>query len=128
MYLRKTLHTHTLAVTSATMIMHTTFHCVGDITYMQKNLYPLQKIAHHPVTQKVAETSTLDTSKRIDFFNNNKTHPEASSYDQTFRFQTGYNPKLKREDMQYTQVRLKLLVIGALAFIFKYIICCATVI
>ncbi len=55
----------------------------------------------HSVTRKAPE---IDTSKNVDYFNNSKTYPEAVSYDQTFRFSEGYNARLKRDDMQHTQV------------------------
>lgn len=64
----------------------------------------LQLKVKHPATLKAAETATTDTSKDVDYFNNHRTHPESSSYDQIFHYQAGYNPKLKREDMQHTQV------------------------
>lgn len=63
----------------------------------------LQLHQHHAVTKR---TVPVDTSREIDYFNNNKQYPEPCQYNQTFRFPEGYNQKLKRDDMQHTQVHI----------------------
>ena len=56
------------------------------------------------MTAEKAKAVTVDTTKPQNYFNSSKTHPEPSLYDQTFHFNANYNQKLKREDMQHTQV------------------------
>lgn len=41
---------------------------------------------------------------KINYFDSVKDYPEMQPYDQTFHFEKDYNPKLKRDDMKYTQV------------------------
>lgn len=62
----------------------------------------LQMYKHHPNKKP---TETIDADVTINYFNTQKTYPQASSYNQTFRFDADYNPKLKRDDMKYSQVR-----------------------
>ncbi len=62
----------------------------------------------HPNTKKAAEGESVadGANTEMNYFNTSKTHPQPSSYNQTFHFDPGYNAKLKRDDMQYSQVCL----------------------
>ena len=39
------------------------------------------------------------------YFNTSKTHGKVSSYDRTFHTEEGYSQRLKRDDLQHTQVQ-----------------------
>lgn len=55
----------------------------------------------HSAAKKVnlPDPSTAGTN----YFANEKTYPEISSYDRTFHVEEGYCSKLKRDDLQHTQ-------------------------
>lgn len=63
----------------------------------------------HGATRKARETSRqLDITKTDNYFNTRKTHPDVSTYDRSFHIVEGYCSKLKRDDLQHTQVILVL--------------------
>lgn len=43
-------------------------------------------------------------SEAMTYFNTHKTHDNVSSYDRGFHVKEGYSQKLKRDDLQHTQV------------------------
>ena len=75
----------------------TTNHLVLSITNFQVTKY-------HAANRKASETQHCDTNQRLTYFNNSKTHSQISTYDRTFHMPEGYCSKLKRDDLQHTQV------------------------
>ena len=60
---------------------------------------------HRTTRQARRESKNLDTADQNDnYFNTRKTHAKVSSYDRTFHTEEGYSQKLKRDDLQHTQV------------------------
>ena len=53
------------------------------------------------------ESGELDTGSSLsaNYFNTRKTHAEVTSYDRSFNTEEGYDQKLKRDDLQHTQVQ-----------------------
>ena len=66
-----------------------------------------QRIANvHGAARKKRESSReLDLSKTENYFNTHKIHHKVSTYDRGFHIVEGYSSKLKRDDLQHTQVR-----------------------
>ena len=61
----------------------------------------------HRATKKRKESAgCLDLGATVgdNYFNTRKTYPKASSYDRGFHIVEGYSSKLKRDDLQHTQV------------------------
>ena len=59
----------------------------------------------HRATKKRRESGDhLGARKGENYFNTHKTYPKASSYDRGFHIVEGYSSKLKRDDLQHTQV------------------------
>ncbi len=54
----------------------------------------------HSATKK---TQLVDGTTKINYFGNEKSYPEISSYDRTFHVEEGFCSKLKRDDLQHTQ-------------------------
>ena len=70
----------------------------------------LQATKYHPGTRKASEAHHVDTRQQLGYFNNNKCHAKVSTYDRTFHVTEGYCSKLKRDDLQHTQVKLMLII------------------
>ena len=64
----------------------------------------MQVTKHHASNRKASETQRVDTRQQLTYFNNSKTHSHVSTYDRTFHAPEGYCSKLKRDDLQHTQV------------------------
>lgn len=60
----------------------------------------------HTAIKKMRRTSgEQDLAKKTEnYFNTDKTHDKVSSYDRGFHTEEGYSQKLKRDDLQHTQV------------------------